>query len=195
MVMLAVVLWIIDGFGGGDGDAAALRLRAHVAAGCMQLHARVLHRCLLSLASPSEEADAVLHGPRRVALAPAGWHLSRADGGWPPALPTVWPACIGDGAWGAGDQVGSVQRGMWCSPCCAVPFRLLMVSPSALITGNFSGGRPRWAAAQVRLGVGGQGLHQFSVALQLALCFAGVGGFALAALGATSTGVAADVQA
>ena len=45
MVMLAVVLWMSMAFA-AVMVTAALRLGVHVAAGCMQLHARVLHRVL-----------------------------------------------------------------------------------------------------------------------------------------------------
>ena len=90
-----------------------------------QLHACVSVRVLAVFGfATSEEADAVFHGPGGVALAEQVGVSRGADGGLAACADHREQAVAGDGAWGAGDQVGSGPAWNVVFTCCAV-FRLL----------------------------------------------------------------------
>ena len=76
----------------------------------------------------------------------------------------------GDGAWGAGDQVGSVQRECGVHLVARCLRRLLMARPGAPITGNLSGAASLGSLARCVWALAGQGLHQLSVTLPVGFC-------------------------
>lgn len=196
-------------------EGIALCLHVHVAAGGVQLDANILHGALAVFGfAACEQADAVFHGPGRMALAQEVGILACRDGGVLASghhrVRGRGAADVGRGAehdvrpLGHGDAAVAAIHGLQCTLACirmaaAAIGRLRAFQAGQrglygllgveLVGGGFVG-----QIGFVGAGVVAQGFDQLGVALQLALCFARVGGLALGAAGAASPRMGADVQ-